>query len=243
MNKNIYTNVYKKELNNKNFDFPEPAENFIRMYKMFIKKKNLKCLDYGVGDGRHFEFLVRRQHNVVGTDVSDYAIDLTKRRKFDFITAEKKKKTTRNLFKLSKKKNLNSLKLENLDLIVCWETIHWLGSLKKIDKLISDFTSILKSKGKIFITFPSEKHYLLKKKDLIEKFTYKISSKERKKMIICSPDLNYLKRQFKKKCLKILGIYKYSHGRKIYVNKRNQLLSSDFKNKLFSMYGFVLEKK
>ena len=88
MNKNIYTYGYKKELKNKNIDFTEPAENFIRMYKMFIKKKNLKCLDYGVGDGRHFEFLVRRRHNVVGTDVSDYAIDLTKRRKFDFITSE-----------------------------------------------------------------------------------------------------------------------------------------------------------
>ena len=84
---------------------------------------------------------------------------------------------------------------------------------------------------------------MLKKKDLIEKFTYKISSKERKKMIICSPSLNYLKKQFKKKYLKILGIYKYSHGRKIYANIKNQLLSSDFKNKLFSMYGFVLEKK
>ena len=41
MNKNIYTNVYKKEMNNKNFDFSEPAENFIRMYKIFIKKKIL----------------------------------------------------------------------------------------------------------------------------------------------------------------------------------------------------------
>ena len=36
---NIYNEGYKKTLYNK-FDFSEPAENFIRIYKMFVKKKN-----------------------------------------------------------------------------------------------------------------------------------------------------------------------------------------------------------
>lgn len=40
MKKNYYTTGYKKNLLKKNIDFMEPAENFIRIFKMnFLKKK------------------------------------------------------------------------------------------------------------------------------------------------------------------------------------------------------------
>ena len=61
MSKNYYTLSYKKTLLNKNKDFMEPAENFIRIFKTnFLSKKNLNCLDFGVGDGRHTKYLLKK---------------------------------------------------------------------------------------------------------------------------------------------------------------------------------------
>jgi 2-polyprenyl-3-methyl-5-hydroxy-6-metoxy-1,4-benzoquinol methylase len=48
--------------------------------KNLYKKKKLKCLDFGVGDGRHTEYLLKNSHTVVGTDISQAAINLTKKR-------------------------------------------------------------------------------------------------------------------------------------------------------------------
>ena len=63
--KNYYTYGYGKKLKEKKIDFMEPAENFLRVYKMnFQKKKNLNCLDFGVGDGRHTKFLLKKSNNV-----------------------------------------------------------------------------------------------------------------------------------------------------------------------------------
>jgi hypothetical protein len=39
---NAYTSYYKKEIKKKNINFLEPAENFIRIFKMNITKKKTK---------------------------------------------------------------------------------------------------------------------------------------------------------------------------------------------------------
>ena len=78
--KNYYTYGYGKKLKEKKIDFMEPAENFLRVYKMnFQKKKNLNCLDFGVGDGRHTKFLLKKSNNVLATDISTEAIKLSKK--------------------------------------------------------------------------------------------------------------------------------------------------------------------
>ena len=62
MKKNYYSIGYKKTLLIKNKNFMEPAENFIRIFKMnFLNKKKLNCLDFGVGDGRHTKFLLKKK--------------------------------------------------------------------------------------------------------------------------------------------------------------------------------------
>ena len=86
---NIYNEGYKKKLLYNKFDFSEPAKNFIRIYKMFVKKKKLSCLDFGVGDGRHFEYLIRSGHKVIGTDIFQSALNLTKKRIFRFLKKKK----------------------------------------------------------------------------------------------------------------------------------------------------------
>ena len=47
MKKNYYTSGYKKRLINNDNDFMEPAENFIRIFKMnFLKITNLKYFKF-----------------------------------------------------------------------------------------------------------------------------------------------------------------------------------------------------
>ena len=51
---------------------------------MFVKKKKLSCLDFeNVGDGRHFEYLIRSGHKVM-VDIFQSALNLTKKRILDF---------------------------------------------------------------------------------------------------------------------------------------------------------------
>lgn len=234
MKKNYYTIGYKKTLLKKNINFMEPAENFIRIFKMnFLKKKNLHCLDFGVGDGRHSKFLLKKKHKVLAIDISNEAINLSK----------KNIKGFKNYLIIKKNNYEKLLDLIKFDLIVCWETIHWLGDFDKIKNLINIFKRCLNSRGKIIITFPAEDHYLVNNNRLIKKHTYKIKQSERRDALICAPKLNNLKKVFKDNQLKILQIYKYSHGRIIFNNVKNDMKSSGIKkNLMFSMYAFLLKK-
>jgi 2-polyprenyl-3-methyl-5-hydroxy-6-metoxy-1,4-benzoquinol methylase len=235
MKKNYYTTGYKKSLLKKNIDFMEPAENFIRIFKMnFLKKKNLHCLDFGVGDGRHTKFLLKKKYKVLATDISVEAINLSK----------KNIKGFKNYLILKDENYEKLLSFNRFDLIVCWETIHWLGDFDKIMNLMNIFKQCLNRKGKIIITFPAEDHYLINNyNQLFKTHTYKIKQFERRDAIICAPKLNILKKVFRDNQLKILQIYKYSHGRIIFNNVKNQMKSGGIKTKsMFSMYAFLLEK-
>jgi len=235
MKKNYYTDSYKKILIKKNIDFMEPAENFIRIFKMnFLKKKNLHCLDFGVGDGRHTKFLLKKKYKVLATDISGEAINLSKKNIKNFKNYL--------IFKDANYEKL--LSFNRFDLIVCWETIHWLGDFGKIINLINIFKKCLNRNGKVIITFPAEDHYLINNHNqLLKTNTYKIKQIERRDAIICAPKLNNLKKMFKENNLKILQIFRYSHGR-IFFNKiNNEMKSSGIKkNSMFSMYAFLLEK-
>ena len=93
------------------FDFSEPAENFIRIYKMFVKKKKLSCLDFGVGDGRHFEYLIRSGHKLIGTDIFQSALNLTKKEFLDF-KKKRNKKVSKNLYLTKNYDEFQKLKLK-----------------------------------------------------------------------------------------------------------------------------------
>jgi 2-polyprenyl-3-methyl-5-hydroxy-6-metoxy-1,4-benzoquinol methylase len=76
----IYTSGYSKLLNSNNFERMIPSEIFVRMYKFFINNnKRLNCLDFGVGDGRHFHYLLDKKHKVTGTDISEERLSLCKK--------------------------------------------------------------------------------------------------------------------------------------------------------------------
>jgi ubiquinone/menaquinone biosynthesis C-methylase UbiE len=149
---NTYHSDYKKILY-KEQNYLEPAENFLRIYKQNFFKKKLKCLDFGFGDGRHTKFLLENQNKVLATDISNNTKKILNKRlpKFkNFIILKNDYLNNINLFK------------NKFDLIVCWETIHWLGNYQKILKTIEMFNKILKKKSHLIITFPAKNHYLLK---------------------------------------------------------------------------------
>ena len=199
----------------------------------FQKKKNLNCLDFGVGDGRHTKFLLKKSNNVLATDISTEAIKLSKKNIPNFKN-----------YLILPKNNYSKL-IENkqkFDLIICWETAHWIGDLNKIIDLLNIFTLKLKRKKHIIITFPTEDHYLIKNKK-VGKFLYKIKEPERKDALICAPRLKNLKKMFNKNKLQIQQIFKYSHSRVFFDNNYNDLSSTNLKNKMFSMYAFLLQKK
>jgi len=235
MKKNYYTSGYKKRLINNDNDFMEPAENFIRIFKMnFLKKDKLKCLDFGVGDGRHTKFLLERKHNVLATDVSDEAIKLSKKniKKFsNYLIIERD-----NFKKL--------LDYKFFDLIICWETIHWIGDIDKINFLIKIFEQICVKKGNVIITFPSEDDYYVKNSKYLGDHKFKIKLSERKNAVICAPKINVLKKIFENNKFRILQIFKYSHGRVVFnkLKVENDMKGSDIKNNLMSVYAFVLQK-
>ena len=228
----LYTKYLKKRKSE--IDWMFPAENFIRIFKInFKNNKKLRCLDFGCGDGRHTEFLIQNGCKVLATDISTAAINLTKLRLPKFNNFYKYKSLEDFKSNISKNK-------KKFDLIVCWETIHFLGDLNKIINLISIFKKILKKKGKIIITFPAEDHYLLKNKK-IGLSSYLIKEEERKGMKITAPNLKKLKIIYKQLKLDIKSIYKYSHGRVLF-NKTILSMKNSSLKKLFSMYAFLLSK-
>jgi ubiquinone/menaquinone biosynthesis C-methylase UbiE len=229
---NADTSLYGKLLKNKKIDFLEPAENFIRIFKQHLnKKKNMNCLDFGAGDGRHTRFLLERSHKVFATDISSQAMRLTKKNIPNFKNFI--------IFKNEEYSILYNLK-KKFDLILCWETIHWLGNWNVIKEVLNIFCRLTKKNRHIIITFPAEDHYLLKNKRVGE-FLFEIKNPERKKMKICAPNLKKLKNIFFNNKLKIEGIYKYSHGRSLHTKVPNGMISGSIKN-MFSMYAFLLKK-
>ena len=140
---NADTELYTKYLKKRKSEIAwmSPAENFIRIFKInFENNKKLRCLDFGCGDGRHTEFLIQNGCKVLATDISTAAINLTKLRLPKF----------NNFYKYESLEDFKSniRKKKKFDLIVCWETIHFLGDLNKIINLISIFKKIFKKKGK-----------------------------------------------------------------------------------------------
>jgi 2-polyprenyl-3-methyl-5-hydroxy-6-metoxy-1,4-benzoquinol methylase len=196
----------------------------------FYNSKKLRVLDFGVGGGRHTKYLLNLNHSLLATDISKEAINLSKKNIPLF-----------NNYRLFKDGNFsNLLKEKKFDLIICWETIHWVGDFEKIKNILEIFKKILKKNSHLIITFPSEDHYLISK-NLVSNFVYKINKKERKNSLICAPNLKTLKNLFSKNGLNLEQVFKYSHGREIYNKVKNEMLSSNIRKNLFSMYAFLLK--
>ena len=178
----IYAKMYEQQISDKSLIYV-PSEHLIRaLYLMGANNPqniNSRAIDIGCGNGRHCKLLSSLDYKVIGTDVTKSALNLSKTMKYqtqvDFIEC---------------KPNLlikdPSITKYQYDLIVCWETIHWLGSKQLIIDTLSSAKQLIKEDGNLIFTFVREDDYrILNSTPVKDSHGCKIiSSPERKDCII-----------------------------------------------------------
>lgn len=225
----IYAKGYKGCVRGKNV--LEPAENFIRsvkLEKIGPKSGKSTALDFGSGDGRHTDYMLKLGYRVTATDVSMEAVRATKYR-----------------VKSSRKADIIYMEPDaaipspddTFDLIVSWETMHWLGSKEIFLYYIEEFLRTIRDNGYLVITMPTETHYLKSISEEVGESRYLCDASERKGAILYSPNLYTLKKILRDRFgFKIVRILRYDHGRADDRNLKNIGL-----NNLFSMYALTLK--
>src|SRR5262245_37625010 len=120
-----------------------PSEDLIRLItreKISASGPGAVALDFGVGDGRHIEYLMSLGYDVVGTDVAPSSLEITQR-----------------LFHGNKRyrgmllDNCPTLPLSDgtVSLVVAWEVLHWLGSPEIFRRAMQEFLRVLIRGGTI----------------------------------------------------------------------------------------------
>ena len=232
MNKSILSSieVYEKDFQlklNGSKGILHPSEDLIRLVargSVAATDAHEVALDFGVGDGRHVEYLISLGYNVIGTDVAPSSLAVTHR-----------------LFKNNEK--FRGLLLENspeiplsdgeVSLVVAWEVLHWLGSPDLYLKAMRELLRVLRPGGLMLLTMPTERHYLKKFSLEIGKSTYLCKTQTRMDCVFYSPNLFSLKHLFEHELgLKIQQILRYEYGS----NQTEQTLDDRM-----SFYGFCLK--
>lgn len=225
----IYASGYGKC--KKAFDFMSPAENLIRAMKVYgiaPKGRGSRALDFGCGDGRHVEYLSCLGYRVRATDVSREAVAASKKRVGRRSDAE--------IVFMEHNSRIDSGD-SMYELIVSWETMHWLGSKKIFRLYMDEFQRVLRKGGRIIMTMPTEEHFLKYVSIETGESQYLCKAEERDGTIFYSPNLYSLKHMFMSDYrLKIVGVMRYDNGR-----ERHGLFKNLTLDKLFSMYVFILE--
>ncbi len=184
-----------------------PSEDLIRLIargSIAAKEPGEAALDFGVGDGRHVEYLMSLGYHVTGTDVAPSSLEVTKR-----------------LFKDNDK--FRGFLLDNspelpvadgaFSLVVAWEVLHWLGTPELFLKGMREFMRVLRPGGVILLTMPTEDHYLKRYSLEIGKSTYFCKTKTRMDCIFYSPNLFTLKHVFESELrLSIQQTLRYEYG-------------------------------
>jgi len=161
-NKSIWENIYRSDLSNLKY----PDSNLVSLF-FNIKSaipSDKKYLDFGCGSGNNAEFLLNHFKQVYAVDISDSAIELTRKR----------------LGKENDKYNLNfNTKLDdnfkNFDLVVAWQSLSYNSKesfLVSFKKLID----CLKPNGIIIFTLIDVKDIKVKNSNQLNQFDYKINS-------------------------------------------------------------------
>jgi len=232
-NIDIYGDGYKT-IKNLNDFMLTPAENLVRAMKINrIAPKNFEeALDFGCGEGRHIEFLNSLGYKVFGTDVSDGAVDATTRR------LDMKNIKGPEIEKIEPNSKLPFID-NKFDFALCWETIHWVGNKEMFVFYLEEFKRVLKDKGKLIITMPTEHHYLKDFSIEIAESVYQCSAVERQDTVFYAPNLTSLKYMLEERLsFKILQVLSYAYGRTPIENDESKSVSL---HNMFSMYAFVLE--
>jgi SAM-dependent methyltransferase len=184
-----------------------PSEDLIRLVargKIAATKPGEIALDFGVGDGRHIEFLMSLGYDVIGTDVAPSALAVTKKL---FHNNERYRGLLLD--------NSPELPIANssASIVVAWEVLHWLGSPELFQKGMRELSRVLVSDGTILLTMPTEKHYLKRHSLEVGKSTYLCKTQTRMDCVFYSPNLFTLKHLFEHELgLNIRQTLRYEYG-------------------------------
>jgi SAM-dependent methyltransferase len=184
-----------------------PSEDLIRLVargRIAATGSGQAALDFGVGDGRHVEYLMSLGYRVTGVDVTPSSLEVTRR-----------------LFKANDK--FRGILLENspelpltdgeFSLVLAWEVLHWLGSPELWLKGLRELLRVLEPGGVMLLTMPTEKHYLKRYSLEIGTSTYLCKTPSRMDCIFFSPNLFTLKHLFENELgLSIQQILRYEYG-------------------------------
>lgn len=220
---------FRKKL--KTLDFMLTAENLVRPIKRLglhkLSGNDDVALDFGSGDGRHSIYLSNFGYKVIAVDVDQSAIDLTRKR-----FSLQSDASYFEAHKIAHSSDLLSLD-KKFDLIVAWEVLHWLGNGDDWSKTLNIFHKTLNKNGKLILTMPTERHYILGTAKEVGKHEYLAKEPSRAECRFFAPDLDTLKLMFAEKGYEILELNFYQHGN----SKDDWNL-----NNPFSMYVFALSK-
>lgn len=127
----------------KHKSYGESLSRMLNLAKNFKKNQTCKILDLGCGSGRHVIFLAQKKFDVYGLDISKKAISIAKRN-----LLEKKLKATLRVGTMSKTPYRNNF----FDAVISFRVINH-GTIKEIDKTISEIKRVLRPGGLVFINF------------------------------------------------------------------------------------------
>ena len=183
------------------------SEDLIRLVmrgKISASEPKAFALDFGVGDGRHIEYLMSLGYDVIGTDVAPSSIEVTQKlfhgnQRYRGVLLE----------------SCPTLPLSDgaVSLVVAWEVLHWLGSPETFQQAIREFLRVLVRGGTILLTMPTETHYLKRYSLEVGKSTYLCKTRTRMDCVFYSPNLFTLRHLFEEQLgLKIQQTLRYEYG-------------------------------
>jgi SAM-dependent methyltransferase len=184
-----------------------PSEDLIRLIargQIAAKEVGEQALDFGVGDGRHVNYLMSLGYRVTGTDVAPSSLEVTQEIFGDNI-------------------NFRGILLQNspqlpfadrkFSLILAWEVLHWLGSPDVYMKGMKELLRVMRPDGVLLLTMPTERHYLKRYSLEVERSTYCCKTQSRMDCVFYSPNLFTLRHIFEAELgLSILQTLRYEYG-------------------------------
>jgi SAM-dependent methyltransferase len=202
----VYENDFQLKLKGQK-GILHPSEDLIRLIvrgAIGAREAGEVALDFGVGDGRHVEYLMSLGYRVTGTDAAPSSLEVTRR-----------------LFKDNDK--FRGILLENspelpvavdtFSLVVAWEVLHWLGTPELFLKGMREFLRVLRPGGLLLLTMPTERHYLKLYSLEIGTSTYHCKTQTRMDCVFYSPNLFTLKHIFENELgLNVLQTLRYEYG-------------------------------
>ncbi len=212
-----------------------PAENFVRIFRLFIEgnlptERTPRCLDVGLGEGRHLAFLLSEGFECTGTEVSEEGLVLAKK-----VLGER---PGYKLYRVEHGESLPNISDSPYDLILCWETLHWFGHRDLIAEQLDLWKTALQENGRIVVTFPAEEHYLIVGGVHLGENLYLCEAAERKGAIIFGCSYSEYTKMFLQSGLRVRSVIKYTHGRRDFED--GEVSFSATPDHPFAMYAFVL---